>query len=722
MKNTKFILLIFVVLGLFYFEQSVLSKEIKSPILKQVFEQEQGLFFKNIYSGFPAYFTNYSISFKFVKYIFNNFFFSLFFASVGFFTLLIFLKINRFIAFIFSLVYIFQPKILYFLFLNKFTDLTFYLFLPWIIFSFLLLKRNRNTLSFALLTLFMTMSLMVGSIESNFITILFFFVYIAIETFATLIKGRYFKLLQFLIFSFFALIISVLASIENILLLNEFVKNFLYTSSFQPTTEFKNFLNLILPFNPFYSAKISPFNSMFLFYFVGFGIVLLAIIGVYKNFRGYQKIKLAVLGIIFFLLSNQFINIKFLIPCNQLINNPNYFLLVFNLILLLFGAFGVKNLFNLLKGKSRIKFVPFILLILITFIFYFTVLKETSSTMLNIFYTKILFMQLICLLLIFTPIFFKKYKKVQFYILLTLSLLPILFIIKMQSYDFVSPRPKREMNMIERVLRNDQDIFRIFPLEHMFQDNKWALYNQTIGGFNPIILKNYNYLLSNALETNVSNNIPINWNVIDMLNVKYLIRQNEPIKLENLEYIDYDRYEYLTLYKNLNFIPRAWFVENLLILRNQKNILKKINSVDFSPKKMAILSERVNKDISTSSKQSIKFLQSDEIKISTDTSTFLVLSEIYYPKKIRAFLNGKDWKIYPVNLILMGFYIPKGEHLLTITFDEDFGTIIKLISFGGLLLNFLSILFGTYLYFKNLYSAKTIYILKDSEKRKRVFI
>ena len=49
---------------------------------------------------------------------------------------------------------------------------------------------------------------------------------------------------------------------------------------------------------------------------------------------------------------------------------------------------------------------------------------------------------------------------------------------------------------------------------------------------------------------------------------------------------------------------------------------------------------------------------------------FLVLSEIYYPLRWKAEIDGREQKVLRVNGILRGVQVPAGEHDVVFSFDR----------------------------------------------------
>ena len=62
-----------------------------------------------------------------------------------------------------------------------------------------------------------------------------------------------------------------------------------------------------------------------------------------------------------------------------------------------------------------------------------------------------------------------------------------------------------------------------------------------------------------------------------------------------------------------------------------------------------------------------------------------MLSEVFYPKRWKASINGENVETLKVNGVLRGLSIPAGKNNITFTYDKsqfNRGLILSLISFG----------------------------------------
>jgi len=227
---------------------------------------------------------------------------------------------------------------------------------------------------------------------------------------------------------------------------------------------------------------------------------------------------------------------------------------------------------------------------------------------------------------------------------------------------------------VDSFLLTDTSYHRIYsPLEDPFNRNEWSYYHQSIGGYNPAKLRIYQEVIKNCLQTESGDNIPENWNVLNMLNTKYIIVPNNYlIQLDSdrgrLVYQD-NRYK---VFRNVNVLPRAFFAGNYEIIAERSDRLTRLNQPAFDPLKSVILEIPFNEPVSQpdSSSIQIRLYEPDRISIDTytDKSSLMVLSEIFYPAGWKAFMDGRRTEIFKGNHILRVLYVPEGSHSIELTF------------------------------------------------------
>ena len=132
-------------------------------------------------------------------------------------------------------------------------------------------------------------------------------------------------------------------------------------------------------------------------------------------------------------------------------------------------------------------------------------------------------------------------------------------------------------------------------------------------------------------------------------------------------------------------MPRAWFV-NKVIQNDEKDIWKKMLDPTFDPLNVAYVEDRIDTEISNNAKiENIDF-QNDKISIKAKSmgSSFLVLSEVFYPLRWKVKINGNETKTLKVNNVIRGVVLNDGENNVNFYYDKSSfysGLIISIIAF-----------------------------------------
>ena len=266
--------------------------------------------------------------------------------------------------------------------------------------------------------------------------------------------------------------------------------------------------------------------------------------------------------------------------------------------------------------------------------------------------------------------------------------LTVLVIIDMYTIDqrhLKELAPKRQVaevikkTQIDNYILDDKDLFRVFPVNsNLFGDNRWTYFHESIGGYNPAKMYNYQKMIEKNLYVAVEPEIPINWNVIRMLNVKYLVSAQE-ISSDHIVAVGHDPNTKWILYKMKNFLPRAWFVYRNRVIPEKSVQRQALNQEDFDPATEAIVKKallsNVREKITPAPNDSVNIVHHtpNSILISVDSPSeaLLVLSEIYVPIWWKAYVDDNEVEIHEVNTLLRGVVVPEGKHTVKFAIEMD---------------------------------------------------
>ena len=241
-----------------------------------------------------------------------------------------------------------------------------------------------------------------------------------------------------------------------------------------------------------------------------------------------------------------------------------------------------------------------------------------------------------------------------------------------------------QVDEIVQFLLADKSIYRIYPVGGLFGESRFAAFGlESIGGYHPAKLKRYNTFLA---KTGNAAAIP----VLRMMNVKYLIspqKINHPeLSLVKSGAIKSTRGDLpIEVYEVNNTLPRAWFVNKTEIVL-EEDVWNKIIQPDFDPHKIAYVPNEVS--VSSEGQVSITHFKKSIHRITMSTESdgnhLLVLSEVYYPLRWKAKIDGEETQTHIVNGILRGVVVPTGKHTIEFIYDKSAfnkGLTISFVSF-----------------------------------------
>jgi hypothetical protein len=246
--------------------------------------------------------------------------------------------------------------------------------------------------------------------------------------------------------------------------------------------------------------------------------------------------------------------------------------------------------------------------------------------------------------------------------------------------DFVSGRevavPFQETPADIEILK-DTSIYRVFEVNGNFSSARASYFHKSIGGYHAAKPRRVQQLFDYQISKN-------NMEVLNMLNVKYVIQTNKEGKV------------FPTLNPNAN--GNAWFVTDVKWVNKANDEMKMLDK--FDTKKAAIFNihiygdkfknARLKRNLDTSGSIIIKEYEPNYIKyISNNQKEGLaVFSEIYYEDGWNAYIDGVKTEHFPVDYVLRALVVPGGKHTIEFKFEPQViltGNIITLVSAAGML-------------------------------------
>lgn len=241
--------------------------------------------------------------------------------------------------------------------------------------------------------------------------------------------------------------------------------------------------------------------------------------------------------------------------------------------------------------------------------------------------------------------------------------------------DFVRQRNVNtpfQANQIDELIKQDNSVFRVFDPQEGLNGARTSYFHNSVGGYHAAKPRQLQDLFEHHLYQN-------NIEVLNMLNVKYIIQQDE------------EGNSFPTVNDNAN--GNAWFVEQLKFVKSANDEIQGLKG--FESKKQAVINTNTYPTVTKSnyvvdSTASIQLLdyRPNYIKYQSTNSNdgFAVFSEMHYPSGWNAFVDGKAAPHYKVNYALRGIKVPAGQHEIEFKFEPEIIQIGSKIALGSSIL------------------------------------
>ncbi|MDI6689732.1 MAG: YfhO family protein [Actinomycetota bacterium] len=296
----------------------------------------------------------------------------------------------------------------------------------------------------------------------------------------------------------------------------------------------------------------------------------------------------------------------------------------------------------------------------------------------------------------------RKKINVSIFKVLALGLIVLdIFLFGMSFLSYVGPKIVYFDTPSINFLRKDPELFRVvrFGHEGLFSPltpNTGMIYGLfDVQGSDVFILNRYAEFV-NLIEDHgkyaIFNEIPnfisvdsLNSKLLDLLNAKYILSSEEIQSLSSWKVFDKD----MKIYKNPNYLPRAFLIHRWEVLKGKKEIFGKLKSENFDPRHVAVL-EKIpslpKKDEVLSGPVGrdyvrITVYEPNEIKLLVNSRgrCLLLLSEVFC-SGWKAYVDGKETEILRANYILRSIPLSSGSHKIQLVYRPRSFWLGKLVS------------------------------------------
>jgi len=258
-------------------------------------------------------------------------------------------------------------------------------------------------------------------------------------------------------------------------------------------------------------------------------------------------------------------------------------------------------------------------------------------------------------------------------------------------------------------LKNEDEQFRIYPLSRrisgfrLYPNMNFYYEIEIISGYGPLVLKDYKYIT--GLENDPGwgtdwKKLLANNDIVSFLNTKYIILQRPEDPPGTLDRIGTKNYSIVfdngkeIILENKNYLPRFYLVDQIVEagdLQEARDIIWEEDGKDFDPGTSAIVEDPDFEKRRFSNEDTVLAIseyngQKAILETESSSDAFLVFSDSYYPGW-NAFIDNKQVKVYRVNGIIKGIYIPEGSHHIIFSYYPTYFFASLIISLAALLLS-----------------------------------
>jgi len=220
----------------------------------------------------------------------------------------------------------------------------------------------------------------------------------------------------------------------------------------------------------------------------------------------------------------------------------------------------------------------------------------------------------------------------------------------------------------KKILNNNLSKERVLNLQNPFNEATTSYHHHSVGGYHGAKLRRYQDLIEFGISNEINDvikTIQNRSNDFSKLNI---------INMLNVGYFKFNNTSNGVIKNNFQF-GKAWYVSKLEKVKNPKEEIEKLrnqnlkNTAIVDNSKFPNLKNEYNSDgtiITESYKPYQMIYKTSNLEVS-----FLVFSEIFYPKGWEVYINNQPSNFVRVNYILRGLEIPAGENTIEIKFKPN---------------------------------------------------
>lgn len=243
------------------------------------------------------------------------------------------------------------------------------------------------------------------------------------------------------------------------------------------------------------------------------------------------------------------------------------------------------------------------------------------------------------------------------------------FVSKQSIQDTVTPTAADEQILADKALD-----FRVLDaIPSFMSDAKASYFHKSLGGYNAVKMRRYQELSEFQLFRNLRQtpDAPNYFNVINMLNTRYLITQSQPANQQQAPGPPVAQ-------PNPGALGNAWFVADYRLVPNANAEMQALDSLNT--RQSAVVDQRFAEQlnglkIQPDSANSIRLTSYKPNELTYESNAkseqLAVFSEIYYNVRDewKVTVDGKEMPHLRANYVLRAMRVPAGKHTIIFKFD-----------------------------------------------------
>ena len=261
--------------------------------------------------------------------------------------------------------------------------------------------------------------------------------------------------------------------------------------------------------------------------------------------------------------------------------------------------------------------------------------------------------------------FYLKEKVKMNFLIIAIGLLVVIDLVNVDlryvnNDNFVSKRKMLEPfqeSAADKLIAKDDGVFRVFDQTDGFDSAKTAYFHQSITGYHAAKPAG----MQDLFDFHIYNG---NLSVLNMLNIKYVIRQDQDGNSFPIE--------------NPNANGNAWFVKKLMPVTNADAEIKALDSLDT--KNIAIINtskfnsvKQFDYQVDFTASISLTDYEPNHLIYASKNQNdgVAVFSEMYYKNGWNAYIDGQASDYFKVDYVLRALKIPSGAHKIEFKFEPE---------------------------------------------------